>query len=54
MQRASNDSTRETDNLMDVKDHYHKYAVTKDNLAIGNDKGIQIMHIADFLLKESW
>lgn len=48
------ESTRETDNLMDVKDHYHKYVVAKDNLASGNDNGIQIMHIADFLLKESW
>ena len=48
------DSTRETDNLMDVKDHYHKYVVAKDNLAAGNDNGIQIVHIADFLLKESW
>ncbi|MDE6211347.1 MAG: ATP-binding protein [Clostridia bacterium] len=48
------DSTRETENLMDVKDHYHKYVVAKDNLAIGNDNGIQLIHIADFLLKESW
>lgn len=48
------DSTRETDNLMDVKDHYHKYVVAKDNLATGNDNGIQIVHIADFLLKEGW
>ncbi|MCM1394282.1 MAG: ATP-binding protein [[Eubacterium] siraeum] len=48
------DSTRETDNLMDIKDHYRKYVVAKDNLAIGNDNGIQFVHIADFLLKESW
>lgn len=48
------DSMRETDNLMDVKDHYHKYVVTKDELAGGNDNGIQIVHIADFLLNESW
>lgn len=48
------DSTRETDNLMDIKDHYHKYVVAKDNLAVGNDNGIQIIHVADFLLKESW
>ncbi|MDE6869813.1 MAG: ATP-binding protein [Clostridia bacterium] len=48
------DSARETENLMDVKDHYHKYVVAKDNLAIGNDNGIQLIHIADFLLKESW
>lgn len=47
-------SNRETDNLMDIRDHYHKYVVTKDSLAIGNDNGIQIIHIADFLLKENW
>lgn len=48
------DSARETDNLMDIKDHYHKYVVAKDNLAVGNDNGIQIVHIADFLLKDNW
>ena len=47
-------SDREISNLMEIKDHYHKYVVTKDNLAKGNDNGIEIMHIADFLLKEYW
>lgn len=47
-------STRETDNLMELKDHYHKYVVCRDALAGGNDNGIEIVHIADFLLKESW
>lgn len=47
-------STRETDNLMEIKDHYHKYVVCRDPLAIGNDNGIEIMHIVDFLLKENW
>lgn len=47
-------STRETDNLMEIKDHYHKYVVCRDPLAIGNDNGIEIVHIADFLLKENW
>ncbi len=47
-------SSRETDNLMDVKDHYHKYVVCRDPLALGNDNGIEIVHIADFLLKEKW
>ena len=46
------ESTRETDNLMHIKDHYHKYVVCKDPLAVGNDNGIDIVHIADFLLKE--
>lgn len=48
------DSDREIANLMEIKDHYHKYVVTKDNLAKGNDNGIEIMHIADFLLKDNW
>ncbi len=48
------DSSRETDNLMDINDHYHKYVVAKDGLAVGNDKGIQMIRIEDFLLKDSW
>lgn len=48
------ESTRETDNLMEIKDHYHKYVVCRDPLAIGNDNGIEIVHIADFLLRENW
>ncbi len=47
-------STRETGNLMDIKDHYHKYVVCRDPLALGNDNGIEIVHIADFLLRENW
>ncbi len=48
------ESTRETDNLMEIKDHYHKYVVCRDTLASGNENGIEIIHIADFLLKENW
>lgn len=48
------ESTREVDNLMDIKDHYHKYVVCRDALAAGNDNGIEIIHIADFLLQEAW
>ncbi len=48
------ESTRETDNLMEIKDHYHKYVVCRDTLALGNDNGIKITHIADFLLEENW
>ncbi len=47
-------SSRETDNLMEIKDHYHKYVVCRDPLAKGNVNGIEIIHIADFLLKENW
>lgn len=48
------ESTRETDNLKDIKDHYRKYVVCRDALAVGNDNGIEIVHIADFLLRDNW
>lgn len=47
-------SDRETANLMDIKDHYHKYVVCRDPLALGNDNGIEIVHIADFLMRGNW
>ncbi len=47
-------SDRETDNLMELKDHYHKYVVCRDPLALGNENGIEIVHIADFLMRENW
>lgn len=47
-------SDREIANLMEIKDHYHKYVVAKDPLAKGNDNGIEIINITDFLLKENW
>ena len=48
------DSERETENLKAIRDHYHKYVVCMDSLAAGNDDGIEIVHIADFLLKDEW
>lgn len=48
------ESSRETENLMAIKDHYRKYVVCRDPLAVGNINGIQIMHIADFLLDDRW
>lgn len=47
-------SDREIANLMEIKDHYHKYVVTLDDLAKGNDNGIEIIHITEFLLKEEY
>ncbi len=47
-------SDRETANLMEIKDHYHKYVVCRDPLALGNDNGIEIVHIADFLMRDNW
>lgn len=52
--RLPEESQRETANLMEVRDHYHKYVVTMDDLAEGNDNGIQLIHVADFLLMEQW
>ena len=46
-------SDRETANLMDIKDHYHKYVVCRDTLALGNDNGIEIVHIAGFLMRDN-
>ena len=46
------DSDRETENLLAIKDHYPKYVVTLDELATGNVNGVKIVHLADFLLKD--
>ncbi len=47
-------STRETDNLMEIPDNYPKYVVTLDRLSTGNENGIRIVHLEDFLLADSW
>lgn len=46
------ESDREIANLMEIKDHYPKFVVTLDDYASGNINGIQIAHLADFLLNE--
>ena len=48
------DSTRETDNLLEIPDNYPKYVVTLDRLATGNENGIRIMHLEDFLMSDVW
>ena len=48
------DSTRETDNLLEIPDNYPKYVVTLDRLATGNENGIHIVHLEDFLLADVW
>ena len=48
------DSTRETDNLLEIPDNYPKYVVTLDRLATGNENGIRIVHLEDFLLADKW
>lgn len=48
------DSDREVENLLEIKDNYPKYIVTLDELAAGNVNGIKIVHLADFLLMEDY
>ena len=52
--RLPEDSDREIGNLMEIPDNYPKYVVTLDSLATGNENGIKIVHLADFLLDEHW
>ena len=47
-------SQREVENLMEIKDHYPKYVVTANPMDVGNENGIKIVHLADFLLNETW
>ena len=46
-------SDREIGNLLAIKDQYPKYVVTLDELSTGNVNGVKIIHLFDFLLKES-
>lgn len=48
------DSTRETDNLLEIPDNYPKYVVTLDRLAAGNENGVRIVCLEDFLLADVW
>jgi len=48
------DDDREAANLLEIRDNYRKYLVTMDSLAKGNYEGIEIVNIADFLLKEEY
>ncbi|MBR3237792.1 MAG: ATP-binding protein [Oscillospiraceae bacterium] len=48
------DSTRETDNLLEIPDNYPKYVVTLDRLAVGNENGVRIVCLEDFLLADVW
>ncbi len=52
--RLPENSDREISNLMELKDHYHKYVVCRDTLASGNFNGIEIVNIADFLMADKW
>lgn len=34
--------------------NYPKYVVTLDRLATGNENGVRIVHLEDFLLADTW
>lgn len=46
-------SDRELDNLKLIRDNYPKYVVTMDPSVCGNEDGIKIVHIKDFLIQET-
>ncbi len=47
-------SDREIGNLKALCDNYPKYVVTMDYAVCGNEDGIRIVHIKDFLLMVGW
>ena len=47
------DSDRELDNLKLIRDNYPKYVVTMDSSVCGNEDGIKVVHIKDFLIQET-
>ena len=47
-------SDREVGNLMGLRDHYPKYVVTLNEMDVGIENGIRIVHLAEFLLNKHW
>lgn len=47
-------SNREVGNLMEIRDHYPKYIVTLNEMDVGIENGIRIVHLRDFLLAKQW
>ena len=45
---------REYERLLSLKDNYPKYVIRMDDFAGGNYEGVKTMHIADFLLDNSY
>ena len=45
---------REYERLLSIKDNYPKYVIRMDDFAGGNYEGVKTMHIADFLLDNSY
>ena len=52
--RLPEESDREVANFLEIKDHYPKYVVTLDELAMGNINGVKIVHLVDFLLSDRY
>ena len=52
--RLPEESDRELENLLEIRDHYPKYVVTLDEMAAGNVNGVKIVHLADFLLTQEY
>lgn len=48
------ESEREVENLLEIKDNYPKYIVTLDELAVGNINGVKIVHLEEFLLSSEY
>ena len=48
------ESEREIENLLKIKDNYPKYVVTLDELALGNINGVKIVLLQDFLLSNEY
>ena len=47
-------SNREVGNLLEIRDHYPKYVVTLNEMDVGIENGIRIVHLRDFLLAKQW
>lgn len=47
-------SNLEVGNLMEIRDHYPKYVVTLNEMDVGIENGIRIVHLRDFLLAKQW
>ena len=45
---------REFDRLLEIRDNYPKYVLRTDEFADGNHEGIKVMHVADFLMSDSY
>lgn len=52
--RLPDDSDREINNLLELNDNFPKYIVTMDEMDVGNVNGVQIIHLMDFLLMDSY